>query len=495
MAFLERNANSGSVSTGYDIDNSVKLEADNSEFFSKTPDSNSNRQTFTFSTWIKRTELGAINAILEAYQDGSNFFLLGIQNDDMLVLYDAISGTDYGAKYSIKLKDTAAWYHIVFKSDTTNGTAASRWQVYVNGVELTAKTTDYGTPPQNYNSNLNRTIVHNIGKRQDQSTFMSCYLAETHLVDGTALAPTAFGEFDEASGIWKPIEVEDVTYGTNGFYLDYADASDLGDDESGNGNDFAENNIAAADQATDTPTNNFAILNILHAYSGTTSHNPIINEGATRWTTGRAGYWATGIATIGITSGKWYFEVQPGTSNSHITGVGYGDESDIHDWGQNIADTHGFLGETSTNSIGYLGSDTETTYGNVFTGTGSKSGAANSANYTISNIVGVAIDADNGYIYFAKDNTYINSGNPASGSNGTGGDLFEDTTTTRTGTVFAGVTGYHHTAPTVMNVNFGGYTTISISSAATDANGYGTFEYAPPSGYYALCTKNLEVYG
>ena len=266
------------LDTGYNIDNSVKLEADNSEFFSRTPSSNSNRQNFTFSTWIKRTELGAINAILEAYQDGSNFFLLGIQNDDNLVLYDAISGTDYGAKYSIKLRDTSAWYHIVFRSETTSGTAASRWKIYVNGVEITAKDTDYGTPPRWYQSNLNRTIVHNIGKRQDQNTFMSCYLAETHLVDGTALLPTSFGEFDEDSGIWKPIEV-DVTYGTNGFYLDYADASDLGDDESGNGNDFAENNIAAADQATDSPTNNFAVGNILISAGGYF----VTTEGATKF--------------------------------------------------------------------------------------------------------------------------------------------------------------------------------------------------------------------
>ena len=109
--------------------------------------------------------------------------------------------------------------------------------------------------------------------------------------------------------------------------------------------------------------------------------------------------------------------------------------------------------------------------------------------------MGVAIDADNGFVYFAKDNTYINSGNPGSGSNGTGGDLFEDTTTTRTGTVFPAVGGYYHTAVTVVNVNFGGYTTISISSAASDANGHGTFEYAPPAGYYAICSKNLAKYG
>jgi len=377
--------------------------------------------------------------------------------------------------------------------DTAQSTEANRVKMYVNGVQETVFGTPNTYPSQNAQaSNLYEQHLI-LGEWGGGSTGFSGYIAEYYFLSEIAASPTDLGEYDEDSGIWKP-KAYDGTISSPSHFLEFKDGSDLGTATSGLDSDY-QNNLTAADQSTDTPTNNFALFNILHAYSATASHNPTFVEGATRFATTRSGYWHTAIANIGITSGKWYFEVQPGTSNSHITGVGYGDESDIHDWGQNIADTHGFLGETSTNSIGYLGSDTETTYGNVFTGTGSKSGAANSANYTISNIVGVAIDADNGYIYFAKDNTYINSGNPGSGSNGTGGDLFEDTTTTRTGTVFAGVSAYHHTAAGVMNVNFGGYTTISISSAASDANGYGTFEYAPPSGYYALCTKNLEVYG
>jgi hypothetical protein len=492
MAFTDRLHNRGSISTGYDIDNSLKFEADNSEYLSRTPSSNTNRQTFTFSTWVKRTELGINGGLIEAYQDGSNFFLLAFTTGDQIVVYNVDSSVDYGYVYTPVFRDTSAWYHIVLVSDTTNSTAADRYRLYVNGVRITDISQDYGTPPQNYNNNLNSTIAHNIGKRADGNSYNCCYLAETHLIDGTAYAPTDFGEFDEDSGIWKPIEVEDVTYGTNGFYLDYADGSDLGNDANGS-NNFAENNLTAADQATDTPTNNFATLNPLHAYSATASNNPSFKEGATRFTTERAGYWASAVANIGLTSGKWYFEAQPGTSNSHITGIGYGDESDINDWAQDQADTNGFVGETGTNSIGYLGSDTSSSYGNIWLGTGSTSNV--NANYTISNIVGVAIDADNGYVYFARDNTYVNSGDPGSGASGTGGYKFEDTTTPRTGTVFPAVSGYHHTAATVININFGGYTTISISSAATDANGYGTFEYAPPSGYYALCTKNLAKYG
>ena len=461
MAFLERNANSGSVSTGYDIDNSVKLEADNSEFFSKTPDSNSNRQTFTFSTWIKRTELGLTCAILEAYQDGSNFFLLGIQNDDMLVLYDINSGTDYGAKYSARLRDLSAWYHIVFKSDTTNGTAASRWQVYVNGVELTAKTSDYGTPPQNYNSNLNSTIVHNIGKRQDQSTFMSCYLAETHLVDGTALAPTAFGEFDEDSGIWKPIEVEDVTYGTNGFYLDYADSGNLGDDESGNGNDYAESAIAAADQATDTPTNNFCTWNPLWRYAT----QPTMTEGSTK-TVNASTDWAGAKATFGLTNGKWYWEYKTLNVNS-LNGIQTANEDyTISGNAQAVKQTMVLFlnGEVEAYDFISVRDDTNVTF-----------------TYNAAHTFGIALDMDSSTqtISFYQNGSLITNG----------GNINIDGLANKTVFPFSAVLN------NTVTVNFGGYTLNSISSAASDGNGYGTFEFAPPSGYYAICSKNLARFG
>ena len=494
MAFLTEAANRGSISTGYDIDNSCKFEPDNSEYLGKTPTSSGNRRTFTISMWIKRTEIGMDCYLLEAGDGDYN------QSDRTLIKFDSDDKFRFGGGSAYQritnrvFRDTSAWYHIVMAVDTTDSTAGNRLKLYVNGVQETS----FGTssdPSQNFEYAFCKDDEHTVGfNHTDNVSYYAGYMSEVILIDGQQLDPTSFGEFDEDSGIWKPIDVSNLTFGTNGFYLDFEDGSNLGNDASG-GTDFTENNITSADQATDTPTNNFATLNPLHMYSGTASHNPSFVEGATRFRTERSGYWTNSIASMGITKGKWYFEAQPGTSNTHITSIGYGDESDINDWAQNQADTNGFCGETSTNSIGYLGSDTETTYGNVWTGTGSKSGAANSANYTISNIVGVAIDADNGYIYFAKDNTYINSGNPGSGASGTGGDTFEDTTTPRTGTVFPSVGGYHHTAATVINVNFGGYTTISISSAATDANGYGTFEYAPPSGYYALCTKNLAEYG
>ncbi len=506
METLQRTANRGSISTGYNIENSSVWESDLQDQAYVTQGGTAGTRTkHTWSMWIKRTELGTRQMLFEGGTSNSvtTQLSLSFQTTDALEVRagEYVNGSTAGTVYRLTnrvFRDTAAWYHIVAAFDTTQGTANDRIKIWVNGVQETSFATT-ANPGQNTNLGLFAANAQSsIGVSANNAFYVNGYIAHPALVYNAQLNADSFGEFDENSGIWKPIDLSDVTFGTYGYWMKNeiknGTGSGMATDSSGNSKTFA-NWDDTIYQSTDTPTNNFALLNILHPFTSTASHNPTFVQGATRFTTGRAGYWQMGISNIGITSGKWYFEAQPGTSNSHITTIGYGDESDIHDWAQNIADTHGFAGETSTNSIGYLGSDTETTYGNVWTGTGTPSGAQNSANYTISNIVGVAIDADNGFIYFAKDNTYINSGNPGSGANGTGGDLFEDSTTTRTGTVFPAVGGYYHTAVTVVNVNFGGHTTISISSAATDANGYGTFEYAPPSGYYALCTKNLEEFG
>ena len=469
MEVLQRTANRGSVSTGYDIDNSVKLEADNSEYFSRTPSSNTNRQTFTYSTWVKRTELGINGAILDAYQDGANFFLLQFDTSDRFVAYQIDSGTDYGYHYTRRFRDTSAWYHIVFVSDTTNGTASDRYQLYVNGERISNSDvdTDYGTPPQNYNNNLNSTILHSIGKRGDGAIYNSCYLAETHLVDGTALAPTAFGEFDEDSGIWKPIEV-DVTYGTNGFYLNYITASNMGNDKSGENNDFAENNIAAADHSTDTPTNNFCTLNPILTNAGSANYLTM-TEGATKSVNAGNAY-RLAVGSIGVTSGKWYWEVKATSVGATMyMGITY---PSVWDADYTLGGTI-FL-DDNNDPVRYNASG-RSSFGSAF-GNG--------------DIIAFALDMDASTptMTVYKNNSSL-------------GDLMSGLSIGGTGTAylppkedgyFPKVGGY---GAMTFECNFGGYTSGTPSSAASDANGYGTFEYAPPSGYYALCTKNLAEYG
>ena len=261
METLQRTANRGSVSTGYDIDNSCKFEADNSEYLSRTPSSAGNRRTWTFSGWVKRTEIGSGgNTILSA---GDTY--IQFDGNALQINFRAASENFFIITNRL-FRDTSAWYHIVVQCDTTQGTASNRAKVWVNGVQETSfSTSTYDNMSQNYDTLMNSTNEHEVGKYSNEETtyanFFNGYITELHLVDGTALTPTSFGEFDDDSGIWIP-KAYTGSHGTNGFYLDFEDASNMGNDASG-GTDFTETNITAADQATDTPTNNFATGNPL----------------------------------------------------------------------------------------------------------------------------------------------------------------------------------------------------------------------------------------
>ena len=469
---IDAGIGANSASGGYEIDNSVKLEADNTEYFSRTPSSDGNRQNFTFSTWVKRTELGQNSRLLHVHQDGQNFFTLGFDTSDRLVLYDIISSVDYGGHYSQRFRDTSAWYHIVFRSETTSN--ANQWRIYVNGVEITAKDTDYGTPPRWYQSNVNRALDHRIGYNTDGSNGSSQYMAETHLVDGAPLLPTSFGEFDEDSGIWKPIEVSGLTYGTNGFYLDYTDSSDLGNDANGS-NNFAENNITSADQATDTPTNNFCTLNVIANLNAL-----VYTEGGTVASTGTGGnvkYHAE--ATMGFSSGKWYFEALVANVSTNDDAMFGFARPGLH---KGTGD-HGPGNDTvsiGAHNIGrwYYNNQSITTVG--------------MSGWNKGDIIQIAMDCDNGKAWQGLNGTY-SSGNP---STNTGGfDWDSNVTDMAIGDLLIPVTRAMYTGPGTTYYNFGGYTALAITSEASDGNGYGTFEYAPPTGFYALCTKNLAKYG
>lgn len=484
MEVLQRTANRGSISTGsYEIDNSVKLEHANNEWFYRASPTEGNRRTFTFSFWIKRTRLGNPTASGTMYvagqgQHGRMFFssdCFTFRFDDGHVVRDVTT----------KHRDPAAWLHVVVAVDTNQSSSSNRVKIYFNGVQTTAIDHDGGSYPdiQDQASGWFTTNYLTVGTAPfggsynvgDGAYDMSGYLAEFCAVDGQQLAPTDFGEFDSDSGIWKPIDVSGINFGSEGYYLNFADAADLGDDESGNGNDFTENNIAAADQSTDTPTNNFCTFNPLIRTAGT------ITEGATKFTHPAYNAWMSAVASMGAgTSGKWYAEFNfPTTAANNMLGQCPIDDPDLN------------RGETS---FPYYGSDTsldEST--GVFSNDGDIYVAGSATDYGTaygtSDIMSIAIDMDNGKFYVAKNGTYFNSGDPTSGATGTGALDVRGSTKPQS----LGPSQY--TANASMLCNYGGFTTISISSAESDENGYGTFEYAPPSGYYALCTKNLAEYG
>ena len=449
METLQRTANRGSISTGFEIENSLKFEPDNSEILKRTYGSGGNVQKWTFSTWIKRTELAGCR--LFGLKTNGNVFLQ--LSGDKLRWY--VNGND---QYTEAVyRDTAAWYHIILQFDSTQATASNRTKIYVNGVQQTLTGSYVG---QNTSAIINGAVIHGLGGREDNNTeIFAGYMAETYFIDNQALEPSDFGEYDSDSGIWKPKEYEG-TFGTTGWYLDFEDAANLGDDVSGNNNDWTETNITAADQATDTPTNNFCTLN----QAAFTLTDATISQGATSFFN-TVSSTRTAVATMAVTKGKWYFEYKF-----------------ISTGGSTYWPAIGFTNAESTSSSLSAGVDSDSSTLLLPNGTPYENGTIGSSNFsffTTNDIAGVALDVDNGNMYLYKNGTIQNSGNPVFTSIG---DFIMPLGTTYQN----GCGGYF---------NFGGFTSYTPASAASDENGYGTFEYAPPSGYYALCTKNLAEYG
>jgi|13_taG_2_1085334.scaffolds.fasta_scaffold33591_1 hypothetical protein len=484
MEVLQRTANRGSISTGYEIDNSLKFEVANGEGIWRVTDTTSNRRTFTCSMWFKPTEVLVQNRFLFGSRLNSTNYTYIRHSSTGKLQFRGHPGSGNKILNSVAVfADTSAYYHLVLAVDTTQSTSTNRVKIYINGeqIELT------GTyPAQNEDQQIN--LVNNktnIGFMQGyyDTTYNFCgYIAEAHFVDGTQYAASDFGEYDSDSGIWIPKQA-DVTYGSQGFYVNFDDASSLGADSSGNSNTLSLQNITSADQATDTPTNNFAHWNPLMSYDGDEGRAEI-TEGGTTLTNSNTGNgssngWYGGAGTIPVTSGKWYWEYQPfaGTFGYHgvgIMGADYvtDDLDDIRDYGPNL-----YLRDGATPKI----------YQHLISGTNTAYKTMTSWTSNSSDIFAIALNMDDEEITFYRNGTAITE-------NGTSNTTFSiSSVVAQSSPIIFHYQSYAN--GTGIYFNFGGYTEMSISSAASDANGYGTFEYAPPSGYYALCGKNLAEYG
>jgi hypothetical protein len=246
--------------TGYNVDNSLRFNDGSSDYLNKTA-SAGNRRTFTFSTWLKLSQLTTARYLFTSWSanNDAGFTYLAITDGDKIKF--AGYGTTYLETNQL-LRDPSSWYHLMLAVDTTNGTANNRCRIYLNGSEITS----FGTrnnPSQNadlaYNQNNVDLVLGSNNYGGSKGNYYDGYLAETVLIDGSQLAADSFGEFDSNSPtIWKPIDVSGLTFGTNGFYLEFKQAgtsqnsSGLGADTSGNTNHFAVNNLTAVDQTTDT---------------------------------------------------------------------------------------------------------------------------------------------------------------------------------------------------------------------------------------------------
>jgi len=463
----------------YEVANSLRFNSGSSDYLSRTYSSDGNQKTWTFSAWLKRSYLGSTGNLIFSYQDPSSTARSDISwaNDKLYVSWNPTGSSWFYANSSPTrmFRDVSAWYHLVVACDTTQATDTNRLKIYINGVQVGSDT--HNTyPSQDQDTGFNKTgYVHEIGRyAHSGSPHFDGYMAEVVMIDGTALDPTSFGEFDSDSpNIWKPIDVSGLTFGTNGFYLDFENSSSLGADVSGQGNNFTVNNLTSIDQTTDTCTNNFATMNPLAPanISSATEGNLKILQSSSGGSV---------ISTFGFSSGKWYWEVKLDSQVNYTQLAGVIKESKMES-----ALLTSFNVGANDGGWGYF------LQGNTDNGKAFHNNSASSVYTTMSagNILSIAVDSDNGKIYFAVNGTYVNSGDPANGT----GAVYTNLPTGEN--LFPAITNYVGSGSTAtMLMNFGN-PPFSISSGNADANGHGNFEYSVPSGYFTLNTKNLAEFG
>jgi len=474
----------GTQDTGYEISNSVRFDG-SSAYMHLTHSSEGNSKTYTWSAWVKRCGEDS-DFFISGGTSSSAYTQVGFQNNK-ITYYDQSSGVLATIQSTRLFRDPSAWYHTVFAIDTTQGTASNRIKIYVNGVQETS----FGNetyPSQNQDLYFGDDEIIAIGTLHYTAgsvDYHNGYLADVHYIDGSQKAPTDFGKTND-NGVWVPIKYSG-SFGSNGFKLEFkqtgtsANSSGIGADTSGNNHHFTPVNLAATDVTTDTPTNNFCTMNPLISFAGASDGIDAFTEGNTvvdsNNDTSAAG------ATFGVQNGKWYYEAKLTTGNQSSTNFGTG-------W----ASTN-YEGQKGTgNGVGFMSGEDNIAVdpgGNL-----NKGGTGSTqvfGNRSTNDIFQVAIDLDNGKIWFGVNGTWSNG----SATNSTTLDASNPDYSSVFDTVgehYMPAFGQSSSGQTVLAYNFGN-PAFSISSGNADANGYGNFEYEVPSGFYSLCTKNLAEFG
>ncbi len=473
--------------TGYDVANSCRFNSGDDCKISRTSPNSSptDIDKFTFSCWIKRSNIdqdsGHEHQQIFTTYDGSGspyqeFQMYFTNNQLRIQVYNSSNKCEL--KTNRLFRDTSAWYSIIFSYDSSPSTPSiASVRLWVNGVLETSFATET-YPSQNDDGEFAvQNHIQMIGNNDTNARDLGCYLAEVIGVDGQALINTDFGEFSEDSPtIWMPKDVSGINVGTLGFYCDFEDSGTLGNDVSGVG-DFTLANLAATDQATDTPTNNFATANPLNVNSGGVS---TFAEGNTEVTVnGATGMQFGSSSTLGMTAGKWYCEVKIKTVDSGLIGVSAGASEDARDdyppGTQGGAESVGIL---IVNGSRYIDDG------------GATHGAATSAD----GIMMIALDLDNNNVYFGTGGNWFDGSGNADEAAPNSAISVTAVGSTTDGAYFFSFGDGGGSAACKVQWNFGN-PPYTISSGNADANGYGNFEYAPPtiSGdpCLSLCSKNL----
>ena len=438
---------------GIQIQRSLRFDAANSSYLSRTPSSSSNRKVCTVSVWVKRVGFSDTSCIASAWSSNSDANNISL---NLVVSEFRVVGYFYNFRITNrKFRDPSAWFHIVVAFDTTQSSADNRIKIYINGVQETSFSTS-GNLSQNADIAFNAATTHRIGAQSNVlSNKFDGYMSEFNFIDGQQLDPSYFGYTDSQTGQWRPKKYTG-TYGTNGYYLDFSDntsTTTLGKDKSGNGNNWTLNNFSVSagigdDSVEDTPTNNWCIWNQVTDVSDIT-----LSEGNLKAVSG-ADSWPAVFGTHGVSSGKWYYEAI-GADNTR--------------WGLGWSIEDFKSGTSNTFSVGHFAysQDPLTLYQD-----GSNVAINGTPAFTTGNVLQIATDIDAGKTWFGINNTWVNA------SNGSAGDPAAGTNPTIT---FSEKGQKHY--PKMIN-NLGN---VSVNF------GQQGFTYTPPDGFQALNSKNLAT--
>ena len=491
----------------YLVGNSIRYNVGDSPHMDFTPSATSHPGKFTISTWIKKCDntSGNDQVIIGATTDSDTTAALdfrGSGDNFKLQFYNAIGGTannGFNIETNRRFRDPSAWYHVVAAVDTSKSSYTTGVRIYINGKQETS----FGATT--YNQNVTTPFCTNgskvtLGARPtDDAQELNGYIAETHFIDGLALGCEYFGENDpDNKDIWRPKKYMFDNYGTNGFQLKFensavgsAGASMQGTDTSGNGNHFSTTNLAVTDHTSDSPTNNFATFNDLYgSNTQTNGYRTTLTEGNCQAASQADGK-SSGVSSMGVASGKWYAEFKQ-TASSHANNYAIvGVHSDLTPMLHNNPNGNGVLGY-SPHGYGYWGYNATTSNGNKMN---DDSSSNYGESYDTDDIIGLAIDLDNGAMYVSKNGTFQASSDPTSGASKTNAIFALPAASTKPDGFYFMVVGDTSSSQTATwQANFGN-PPFAISSSNSDANGHGDFEYAVPSGYFALCSKNLAEFG
>jgi hypothetical protein len=446
----------------YEIDQSCRFNDNDSPYLYRTPGSAGNQKTNTISCWVKRTNLGLGNSMsLFSAASGDYGLTWYIDSSETDTSRERLSLSTGHANLwqadDYKLRDPASWYHFVFAMDTTQGTQSNRMKVYINGELITG---DTNALDENTDYAFFDDVVNRIGSWTPSGgaagRYMEGYMSEIHFIDGAQKAATDFGKTDSATGQWIPIEYES-SYGTQGAYLAFQDSSALGDDTSGNGNDWSTSGLAAADKVTDTPTTNYCIINTL-SYD---SSQITLQDGNLRasWNTPNGDGGTAANCTFNLAEFKCYWEFQ--ASGGSIN-YGLGIANTPNQWRKAHLDSTTPFQRMRYGTYGGSTADMQVTSGH-----GSVTDTGVNA-ITGSEVGMMAYDPDSGKFWVGQDGTWFNSGDPTDGSNPQG-------EFTCTDPIFVNLSDFSSAEDGDVTLNFG----------------QTGFAHTPPTGYKALNSSNI----